>query len=348
MENNKDGNLITNISNAETVEQKETMASQQSTISVQQQNIDSIAIAQTLQPAQNITPNESSQEKTITLDSNQTTAELMGQQTLLQKMNQSSPTTQTNFEKEVCLNNIQPTNYKNIAIFLIVILVIVLLSFPIYESLNNYLNEKQVKVPEPVIKQPTPETPSTPEQKPVEPTLPPINFDMDLSFDKGYSKKPNEYHQTISYTPESNEGVVKCETIKTVNTTEAQSNTVAYFYYKDKMTKKLLLIDIIKYKNKQTYNTYVNEYQNFRATLSKNKHLFTKLEVDNSTYRTNFYMLVDLAYSQTTAIPNSNQYYHIKISYNTPIKKAMEKFITDPLVSGNMYCSTIVTADASI
>ena len=38
----------------------------------------------------------------------------------------------------------------------------------------------------------------------------------------------------------------------------------------------------------------------------------------------------------------------IKISYNTPIKKAMNRFITEEGYTNNMYCSTIITNDASV
>ena len=59
-------------------------------------------------------------------------------------------------------------------------------------------------------------------------------------------------------------------------------------------------------------------------------------------------MLADLAYNQAVRLPDSKYYFDIKISYNTPIKKAMNHFITKEGYTNNMYCSTIITNDASV
>lgn len=352
MENNN--NIFTNTTNIENEAPKVTILPEQDINPNQQQLPNTNYAEQKTQLVQN----DPNQENIILLNSQKISEELMKDHLTIpeQTIKQQSLSSLPNIEKNdvYSQNNIQNSNYKTIAIILGITLVIVLLAFPLYIGLNNHLNSKQEDTKQDVetkaeTQEQDPQTlEPTPSPTPVEPSTPPINFDLDLSFEKGYSTNPNEYHQTTAFTPESKEGVVKCETIKTISSAGVKANAILYFYYKDSLTKKLLTVEDGIYSNQQTYSTYVNSYQNFRAIMQKNQHLYTKLEVDNKTYRIRFSMLADLAYSQTTSIPNSNQYYAIKISYNTSIKNAMNKILTDPSYNGNMYCSSLVTTDASI
>lgn len=353
MENNNDNNLFTSMFGIESEEQKKPIQPE----ATPQPVIENKVVEQPVQPIQNpqaIQKPTPVVEEIITLDSNKPIVEetpIQVEQPSLNTINMNTnykPVTPPHqIEEDLSFDTNNPNNYKSLCIILGITLVVVLLAFPLYIGLNNYFSKNADNSDNKVPEQVTPETPEQPTQQ-EEPSSPPINFDLNLSFENGYSTKPNEYQQKVPYVPESNEGVVKCETIKAINSTDGQTQSAVYFYYKDKLVKKVLTIDYIKLKNSQLYNQYLTSYQSFILTLQKNEHLFTKLEVDQNTYRMNFYMLADLAYNQATKIPDSKVYFDVKMSYNTPIKNAMSKFLTDKSFMNNMYCSTLVTADASL
>ena len=237
------------------------------------------------------------------------------------------------------------TNYKVICIVLVVTLVAVIGAFFLYTGLDTYLennssnnNEQSEQKPVDDNKQEEPKVPTTP-----------IVFDMDLSFDKGYTTKTHELHQTQAYKPEASEGVIKCETIRRLSDPNiGTAKEIVYIYYKDYMTKKLLTINEWSLINSKIYNEYLIGLQTINSALSANEHLYTQILVDKTNYLIDYYMLVDLAYNQATKIPNSNYYIDVKLSYNAAIKNAMNKFLLDQRYSGNMYCSTLETSQASI
>lgn len=242
------------------------------------------------------------------------------------------------------------TNYKLICIVLVVTLVAVIGAFLVYNGLNSYLEKNSSTNTEQ-----TEQTPAVDgekdEQSKEEPKAPvqPIVFDMDLSFDKGYTTKTHELHQTQAYKPEASEGVIKCETIRMLSDPNiGTSKVIVYIYYKDYMTKKLLTINEWGLINSKIYNEYLIGLQTINSALSANEHLYTQILVDKTNYLIDYYMLADLAYNQATKIPNSNYYIDIKLSYNAAIKNAMNKFLLDQRYSGNMYCSTLETSQASI
>lgn len=352
MENNNDNNLFTNMFGIESEEQPiaETPVAQQTPI-VEQPVVKTQPVPE-VQPVVEQQISKPVVEEIITLDSNKPIEQpVVEPAPSLETINMNpnyqpvKPSHQTNEIDDLDFDTSNNTNYKGLAIILGITLVVVLLAFPLYTGLNNYLSKNKEEAPQ---DNPPVETPTTNEPTPEEPTLPPINFDMDLSFDKGYTNNPNEYHQTVAYKPEQYEGVIKCENIRTMTSSEGQVNIVIYLYYKDLMLKKYMVIDDLKLNNVKSYNDYISYYQSLESLTSNNEHLYTRLLVSNGSYRINFSMLVDLAYNQAIRVPDEKIYYDVEMSYNTPIKNAMNKYLTNKSFSRNMYCSTLATNDASI
>lgn len=356
MENNNNNNLFTNMFGIESEEQPPPQQSPVQEPTPERQQVQPTVQPQVIQQPV-MQPQVKQQpivEEIITLDSNKPieTPVVEEPKPSLETINMNpnyqpvKPSHQIDEIDDLDYNPSNNINYKGLVIILGITLVVVLLAFPIYTGLNNYFskNDEEVQEPQPQTQTPTQQEPTTEET----PTLPPINFDMDLSFDKGYSNNPNEYHQTIAYKPEQYEGVIKCENIKTLVSSAGKENVIIYLYYKDLMLKKYMLIDDLKFNNVNTYNDYIAYYQSLEALTSGNEHLYTRILVSDSLYRINFTMLVDLAYNQAIRIPGEKIYYDVQMSYNTPIKNAMNKFLTNKSISGNMYCSTLATNDASI
>lgn len=339
MENNN--NLFTNMFGMESEEQP----LQQPVPEPVPQPVQSVEpVQQTIKPSIQI--EQPVIEEIIVLDSNPTPIEQQTQvveQPTLNSIN-SNPTeikeNNINYEEQsVPKENI----YKPICIILGITLLIVVLAFPLYNVVNNYLysnKEQEVKN-----EQPTPQEEPKVEEQPQTPVLN-IEFDLDLSFDKGYNK--DEYQRTSSYKPVSSEGVIKCENKNPIMHDQGINNMAIYYYYKDFMVKKLLTVDYLKLNNSTIYNQYINNIQTILSITESNQHLFTKVLVDEHEYRINYYMMADLAYSQAVRIPDSNYYIDITVSYNTPIQSAMNKILGDSNYIGNAYCSTINTQDASL
>ena len=357
MENNNDNNLFTNMFGIESEEQPIVETPVVTPTPVVEQPVVETQPVPEAQPVVEQPISKPVVEEIITLDSNKTIEQPVEEPApSLETINMNpnyqpvKPSHQINEIDDLDFDTSNNTNYKGLAIILGITLVVVLLAFPLYTGLNNYLSKNKEETPQdnPIVEKPTPNEPTPEEPTPEEPTLPPINFDMDLSFDKGYTNNPNEYHQTIAYKPEKYEGVIKCENIKTITSSEGQVNIVIYLYYKDLMLKKYMVIDDLKLNNVKSYNEYISYYHSLESLTSNNEHLYTRLLVTNASYRINFSMLVDLAYNQAIRVPDQKIYYDVEMSYNTPIKNAMHKYLTNKSFSRNMYCSTLATNDASI
>lgn len=354
MENNNDNNLFTSMFGVESEEKNEPLEQpvQQPVSQPVQQPIPNPIPVQpeptTIQPSNQI------QEEIIVLDSNKVVEEpitkIEQQPTNAIEMNLNyqpvKPVHQKD-DEDLESENFKPENYKILCIALGITLAVVLLAFPLYTGLNKYLSTPKEENKE-IIEETKNQENELSEQQPQTPTTPPINFDMNLSFDKGYTNNANEYKQKTPYKPENYEGVIKCETINKIINSEGQFQSVVYLYYKDLMVKKYIVIDNIKLNNSRSYNEFISYYQSLQSLTSSNEHLFTELLVSNSTYNINFKMLIDLAYNQAIRVPEEKIYYDVSLSYNIPVKNAMSKYLTDPSFAGNLQCSTLVTSDASI
>lgn len=346
MENNN--NLFTNMFGMESEEQPVTATPVPEPQPVQEPiSVPSVEpVGQTIKPSIQI--EQPAIEEIIVLDSNPQPIEQQPQvveEPTLNSINSNPKEIQKNNNDYEEFSVPKENIYKPICIILGITLLIVVLAFPLYNVVNNYLYS--TKEPEVKNEQPTPQEEPKTEEKPVTPALN-IEFDINAKFDKGYTKTVTEYHQTSSFKPASSEGVIKCENIKPLVHTGGQNNTVVYIYYKDYMAKKLLTIDDIDLNNATSYSQYINSFQTITAVTDKNEHLFTQLLVDAKSYRIKYHMLVDLAYSQATRLPDSDYYIDISLSYNSPIQSAMNKFLGNKNYIGNMYCSTIITEDASL
>lgn len=351
MENNNDNNLFTNMFGIESEEPKEQIQPEPTPQPVVENNV----MEQPQQPTpipQPVPEQKTIVEEIITLDSNKPIVEetpIQIEQPSLNTINMNTnyqPVKPIHQQEDLSFDTNNPNNYKSLCIILGITLVVVVLAFPIYIGLNNYFSKNTDNQNNQPSQEETPSIQKQPSQQ--EPTTPVINFDIDLSFDKGYTNNQKEYHQTVAYKPEQTEGIIKCENIKTAVTSQGQFKNIVYLYYKDLMVKKYIQVTDSKLNNSKTYSELVSSYQAFESLTSSSEHLYTKLLVSNASYRINFYMLVDLAYNQAIRVPEENVYYDVLLSYNMPIKNAMNKYLTDPAVSGNFYCSTLATVDTSL
>ncbi len=353
MENNNDNNLFTNMFGMESEEQPVSEPIPEPTPVLEEQKIEeTISVQPTIQPSITI-PKLPVEEEIIVLDSNpipqpENQPVVEEQQLSLSTIN-SNITSMPKEEKfDVDNYTSKDSSYKTVCIILGITLLIVLAAFPLYSVVNNYLNnnkndnstENKQTIPQEYKSNEKEEKPSTPVLN--------INFDIDATFDKGYTTNQNELNQTQGYQPEVSEGVIKCETINNIQSQTERAEVEYYFYYKDYMTKKFLAIQKYKFVNLSTYNSNLQALQSLRSIMAQNEHMYTKLLTDTNSYRLDFYMLQDLAYSQAVKVPDSAYYYDSTISYNKPIKSTMNQFLGDQIYVGNMYCSTIVTQDASL
>ncbi len=305
-------------------------------------------------------PTESTQQQVnqeiIVLDSNKPLEQTQVQSEPVQHLSNmnytAKPATPMNYQEMDTFAPAKEINYKVICIILVVTLIAVLGAFFLYTGLDSYLENNSSNNNEQSEQKPVEENKQEePKEEPKAPTTPttPITFDMTLSFDKGYTTKQHEFHQTQAYKPEASEGVIKCETIRKISDPNiGTAKVIVYIYYKDYMTKKLLSVNEWDLINSKIYNEFLIRLQTINSALSENEHLYTQMIVDKKNYLIDYYMLADLAYNQATNIPDSNYYIDVKLSYNAAIKNAMNKFLLDQRYSGNMYCSTLETSQASI
>ena len=228
MENNNDNNLFTNMFGIESEEQPIVETPVQVPAPVAEPKSAEQPTMQ--QPVVEPQVSKPVVEEIITLDSNKPIEQPVEEPApSLETINMNpnyqpvKPSHQTNEIDDLDFDTSNNTNYKGLAIILGITLVVVLLAFPLYTGLNNYLSKNKEETPQ---DNPTVETPTSNEPTTEEPTLPPINFDMDLSFDKGYTNNPNEYHQTVAYKPEQYEGVIKCENIKTIASSDLHTPSI--------------------------------------------------------------------------------------------------------------------------
>lgn len=359
---NNDNNLFTNMFGVESEEKTtEPLERPEKTNNTEPALVQQPTISSTIQqtpipspiPSQAETQiNQTINDEIITLDSNdvqiqsapveQTVPET--QPVIQQQLNQLPQNTYKEIDYS---SQPQEVNYKLICIILLVTVVIIVGLFLVYTGVDNYLKENHPKEEIPVVEEPKDEPKPNPEA-PKEPVAP-INFDLNLSFDNGYTTNVNEYHVKQGFKPTNSEGVVLCENIKPiVYSGVGVQNVSVYIYYKDYQTKKILAINDWQLIDKNNYNEYLTMYQTTASILSGNEHMDTQIRIDEKEYIVQYFMLADLAYNQAVRIPDSKYYFDIKVSYNTPIKNAMNKFISQEGYTNNMYCSTIVTTEASI
>ncbi len=352
MENNNDNNLFSNMFGMESEETPIQQPPVEEPPVQEQSKVEEPPVVQTpIQPSTPTPPPVQVQEEIIVLDSNPKPIEepkpVPEQPISLNTINSNINTMPKEDNYDFNDNTSKDSSYKTVCIILGVTLLIVLAAFPLYSVVNNYLNStKENQTIEDKQTIPQEDKNEEKEEKPkVELN---INFDLDVTFDKGYTTNPNELNQIKGYQPEDSEGVIKCETINNIQSQTEIAKAEYYFYYKDYMTKKFLAIQKYKFVNLSTYNSNLQALQSLRSVMTQNEHMYTKLLTDTNSYRLDFYMLQDLAYSQAIKVPDSDYYFDSTISYNKPIKSAMNQFLGDQAYVGNMYCSTINTQDASI
>lgn len=377
MENNNDNNLFTNMFGVESEETKvepaQVAAEQSRDVATVQEPTPVVASSPVVKeqpqspipspiPPQAVTPvNQTANEELITLDSNNVqiqsapanpvpevppVVEQPVEQPVIQP--QFSPQPQNTYNELDFSQQPKEVNYKLICIILAVTLVIIGALFLAYTGIDNYLKNNPPAQEPPVVEEQQKEEEKPTPQAPVEPAEP-IKFDLTLSFDKGDTTDVNEYHVKQGFKPAKSEGVVLCQNISPViYGGVGVENVMVYIYYKDYQTKKILTINDWQLIDQKNYNEILTMYQTTTAIVSGNEHMDTQIRIDQKEYIVQYFMLADLAYNQAVRIPESKYYFDIKISYNTPIQKAMNKFLTQERYTNNMYCTTIVTSEASI
>lgn len=168
-------------------------------------------------------------------------------------------------------------------------------------------------------------------------------FDTTFSFVKGYTENPNELNQTAAFTPEKSEGVIKCENIEVTKQNGVLKKDSIYIYYRDYMSKKIILSTNYKYSSNYQYDTYTSSLENIKTESKKHENLTVKINNNNVELYTNLHILVDLAYGN--AFEYSDDYYSFEIpmNYNAQINTAMNKILSKAVNKENMHCSTLIT-----
>ena len=228
---------------------------------------------------------------------------------------------------------------------LIILLIIVMIGGGLYMFATTFSSPTPKSPTKPTTNQPATTVPEKEEEKEEEKPAPPAvtSFDITLNFDKGYTTNEKELNQTASYQPEQTEGVIKCETIKDRNIPGLTNKESVYLYYKDAAVKKVITISDGKYLSQKTYNTYLTSFKALKSESSKYENLIVDYKANNSTLKINAKVYVDLVYGHNFKFDDTDYIYRIGVTYNTPIKAAMDKMFFNQDYKNNMKCSTILT-----
>lgn len=249
-------------------------------------------------------------------------------------------------------NDEVPQNYKLIYALMGLAVFIVVVGFPLYNSLTEKLtssvNDNSNETKELNDSTTTVTEKENDTQDAQKPSTPTIIFDTSLDFDKGYTTTSSELYQTTAYNPKSTEGVIKCESIQNYAFTTHVEKTIIYIYYRDSRAKKTISSSTLQYTNANTYKEGVESFVKFKQQLAGNQNADILLRAVEEQRILQVNLLIDLVYGKALQIDGLNMNYYVAFSYDAPIKDAMNKIINNDLNKGNMVCSTIVTNDVSM
>lgn len=286
-------------------------------------------------PVEIVTPIQSKEEEMVYLDST--------------PINNPAPiqTPQIPLDQPVTNNNHNEINFDDTekpSPVLIILLIIVMIGGGLYMAITTFSSPAQKTNKQPESEQSTTVVTDKEEEKEDKPTAPAVtSFDVSLTFDKGYTTNTKELNQTISYQPEYTEGVIKCESIKARNISGVSNKETVYMYYKESAVKKIITISDAKYPSQSTYNTYLASFKSLKSQAAKYNNLVVDYKGNSSARTINAKVYVDLVYGHNFKFDDTKYIYRIGLSYNTPIKAAMDKLLFNQDYQNNLMCSTIIT-----
>ncbi len=169
-----------------------------------------------------------------------------------------------------------------------------------------------------------------------------IPFDQTLSFYKGLVDDPNELNQTLPYTPKEKTGVIMCDLINTLETTDAEELYNVYLYYEEHLLKKVYQEDILIIKDKEMYNSSAALHKIIDQSFEDTETLTIDMKYDQTNQKITIGMFSNLAYGSYGNV-NSELNFKLDAEYNEDIKKTMERVFGSETLFGNIKCSSVKT-----
>lgn len=224
--------------------------------------------------------------------------------------------------------------YGIFAIILLIVLVGLPLSTTIKNTFDSKTEEKTPKKEEPKSPSQTPPTPSNPNQ---------INFNSDLTFDKGFVTDSNEINKRQGYTPTNVDGIIRCDLENPIVTNEATTYTTTYLHYEDHGLKSAITVTKKIYKDNNAYTINKDETQIYIKATEKQESLDIVLKEDDENFTLTNIMHYHLMYGHSTYIEELNKNITFSSIYTTNIKNAIDDIITKENNNGNIICGTLNT-----
>ena len=246
----------------------------------------------------------------------------------------------------------QPTpeepNPKIFYAILAVILIVVLVGLPLYTVINNSLDSNK-GTGEPIEQTPSEpkkeETPSVTQPIPTQPGQ--INFDMTLSFYKGFVVNEKEINQKVGYLPTNINGVIRCDLEKPMVMGGITTYASTYLHYEDYKLRSAITVTKQVYNDEATYMTTKDATDVYKTAGDKYETLDVEITKDDATFTVTNIMHYHLIYGHSTFIDDLNTHIIFSSPYSTNIKTAIEKALTTGMNNGNAVCGTLNTENAT-
>lgn len=228
------------------------------------------------------------------------------------------------------------------------ILIIVLVGLPLYTVINNSLDSNK-GTGEPIDQKET--TPVVEEKPPVNPTTPTqpgqIDFDMTLSFDKGFVENEKEINKKVGYLPTNINGVIRCDLEKPMVMGGITTYASTYLHYEDYKLRSAITVTKQVYNDEATYMNTKDATDVYKTAGDKYETLDAEITKDDATFTVTNTMHYHLIYGHSTFIDDLNTNIMFSSPYSTNIKTAIEKALTTGMNNGNTICGTLNTENAT-
>ena len=231
-----------------------------------------------------------------------------------------------------------------------VILIVVLVGLPLYTVINNSLDSNK-GTGEPIEQKEQEQEETKPEEKPIveQPSKKPgqINFDMTLSFDKGFVVNEKEINQKVGYLPTNINGVIRCDLEKPMVMGGITTYASTYLHYEDYKLRSAITVTKQVYNDEATYMNTKDATDVYKTAGDKYETLDVEITKDDATFTVTNTMHYHLIYGHSTFIDDLNTHIMFSSPYSTNIKTAIEKALTTGMNNGNAVCGTLNTENAT-
>ena len=175
-----------------------------------------------------------------------------------------------------------------------------------------------------------------------------IEFDMTLSFDKGFVSNEQEIEQEMGFLPTNITGVVRCNLKQAEIISGVTKYASTYLYYENYKLKQAITVTEQIYPDPATYSEAKNATLVYKESADKANTLDVLILQDDSTYTVKNTMKYNLEFGSTTYIESIDTYLKFSSEYDTNIKTAIDNVINKSSNKQNIICSSINTNEAGL